>query len=199
MAGAHRSWAPWLPAGLTFLRLLLAPVMLANAMTMRSRMFFLVCLSTAFVSDIYDGVLARRLGVASPRLRRFDSVTDIVFYISALICIWIVHPEIVREFWPAIAALVGLEAIGQSISLLKFHHTAAIHAYSAKLWGIFLFAAICAVLVWDSTGILFQAMLAVGFVAYAEWIAILLLGRGDMVDVSSVLQAWRSRRFETAI
>ena len=179
------------PAALTVIRLLLAPVMLWNAWTMRSGPVFLICLGVGFLSDIFDGVVARRLGVATARLRRFDSVTDVVFYVSGLSCIWIVHPEIVRRYWVSIAVLAGLEVTGQGVSLMRFGRVAAVHAYSAKVWGIFLFAAICGVLGFGVAGWVFDGMLIVGFVAYAEWLGILVLSEEAVVDVGSFFAVWR--------
>ena len=179
------------PVMLTVIRLLAAPVMLGNAWTVRSGPVFLICLSVGFLSDIFDGVLARRLGVASAGLRRFDSVTDVVFYVAALSCIWIVHSEIMRRYWVSIVVLAGLEVVGQGVSLMRFGRVAAVHAYSAKVWGIFLFAAVCGVLGFGVVGWVFIAMLVVGFVAYAEWLGILVLSGEAVVDVGSVFVVWR--------
>ena len=45
---------------------------------------FGVCLILAFLSDVFDGILARRLNVATPGLRRLDSIADSTFYVAAL-------------------------------------------------------------------------------------------------------------------
>ena len=45
---------------------------------------FGLCLIAAFLSDVFDGILARRLGVATPTLRRLDSIADSVFYLAAV-------------------------------------------------------------------------------------------------------------------
>jgi phosphatidylglycerophosphate synthase len=69
-----------LPFALATVRLVLAPVMLLGALFWPNATSFFACLLLGLVSDIFDGVLARRLGVATDRLRRFDSVTDVAFY-----------------------------------------------------------------------------------------------------------------------
>ena len=63
-----------LPFALTLLRLLLGPVALAGALMNVSRWIYLPLLVAGTLSDIFDGILARRLGVATPALRRFDSL-----------------------------------------------------------------------------------------------------------------------------
>jgi hypothetical protein len=91
----------------------------------------------------------------------------------------------------SIGVLVSLEVIGQGVGLMRFGRVAAVHAYSAKVFGIFLFAAVCGVLGLGAAGSVFEGMLVVGFVAYAEWLAILVLSGEAVVDVPSVLTVWR--------
>ena len=63
---------------------MLAPVMLLLAWYYPRPMLFGVCLILAFLSDVFDGILARRLNVATPGLRRLDSIADSTFYVAAL-------------------------------------------------------------------------------------------------------------------
>jgi hypothetical protein len=77
-----------LPFALTTLRLLLSPTALACALTDVPRWIYLPILATATLSDIYDGILARRFGVATPALRRYDSITDVIYYLFILVVAW---------------------------------------------------------------------------------------------------------------
>ena len=58
------------------------------------------------LSDIFDGILARRLGVATQRLRRYDSVTDIVYYLLILAAVWIARRPLIFASWIAIALIL---------------------------------------------------------------------------------------------
>jgi phosphatidylglycerophosphate synthase len=69
--------------GLTVLRLLLAPVLVWLVYAGAPGVVFASVVLVAFVSDYFDGVIARRLGVASAELRHFDSRADLVFYATA--------------------------------------------------------------------------------------------------------------------
>ena len=191
---AVRSQLRYVPVALTTLRLLLSPLVLLNAFTARWRIVFLGCLIIAFVSDIYDGILARRLGVATPSLRRFDSITDIIFYGSAICCVWITHPAVIRAHAVALTVLLVFELAGDTIGLLKFGRWPAVHSYTAKVWGIFLFAALCQLLWNGSIGLTFDLTLIIGVATYCDWIAILLLRRTSAVDVPSSLHAMKWRR-----
>lgn len=45
-------------------------------------------LSAAFLSDVFEGVIARRLGIATPGLRRLDSAADTLFFVAVAIVAW---------------------------------------------------------------------------------------------------------------
>lgn len=66
------------------MRLLLGPIALACALTNVPRWIYLPILVAGTLSDIYDGILARSFGVATPALRRYDSVTDVIYYLFIL-------------------------------------------------------------------------------------------------------------------
>jgi len=74
-----------IPASLTLLRLFLGPLALWLAFTDAPRSVYAVILVAGLLSDYFDGVLARRLGVAREWLRRLDSTVDVIFYIFLLL------------------------------------------------------------------------------------------------------------------
>lgn len=82
---------------LTALRAALAPCMIILAIQKAPGWAFVACLTVAFLSDIYDGVLARRFGVATPALRRFDSITDDIFYLSTTWAAWLIYPNVMFQ------------------------------------------------------------------------------------------------------
>jgi len=61
----------------------LAPVLVWLVYAGATGVVFAGVVLVAFVSDYFDGVIARRLGVASAELRHFDSRADLVFYATA--------------------------------------------------------------------------------------------------------------------
>ena len=77
-----------LPLALTLLRLALAPLMVLLSERPHPLLFGLI-LTAAVLSDIFDGILARRLGVATPSLRRLDSAVDVVFYLAVGFALWL--------------------------------------------------------------------------------------------------------------
>jgi len=103
-------WRVLPPLSLTAGRVALAAVVVAVAHTTRSGPAFVACLVLAALSDNFDGVLARRLGVSSPALRRFDSAADVAFYLAALWAVWVARPEVVADYAWGVGLLLALEA-----------------------------------------------------------------------------------------
>src|SRR5262249_28060159 len=62
------------PLTLTTFRLLLAPTIVIMAHAGVTGPVFAVLMVAAFLSDLFDGILARRLGVVTAALRRYDVV-----------------------------------------------------------------------------------------------------------------------------
>ena len=76
---------------LTLLRLVLAIPFIAIGITRGSGKSAAAVLVLGFTSDVYDGIVARRFGVATAGLRRLDSGVDTVFYLAAAFCLWRLH------------------------------------------------------------------------------------------------------------
>ena len=176
----HR-FALRIPLALTALRAALGPVVVLLALFQPNAVAFAVCLTLAFLSDYFDGVIARRLGVATPSVRRLDSIADTVFYISALLAAWSLHSTILRPYLPALLVLAALEVARYAFDFRKFGKEASYHMWSSKLWGITLVVAFYALLVFGRAGLPVTLAVYVGVAADLEGLAI-----------SSVLPRWRT-------
>jgi CDP-diacylglycerol--glycerol-3-phosphate 3-phosphatidyltransferase len=151
-------------------------------------------LIVAFLSDVFDGILARRLGVATERLRLADSVVDVGFYLCVAGSCLLAYPEVWRQHKTGILLVAALEAGRWIFDLIKFGKIASYHMWSAKLWGILLFLGFGEVFVRGGPGVLFTAAVVVGVVNEIEgFLASLILPRWQH-DVPSVWHAWALRR-----
>ena len=175
------------PLSLTVLRLLLGPVALWLANSGGPRLWFVAILLAATLSDYYDGVLARKFGVATPALRRFDSITDVVFYIFVLIAAWHLCRAQIQAQMKAVLFLIISELGGIALSLLKFGTFPATHSYLAKCYGLCLLAAFAALLAFNAPGWILIALAIVGTLANIEIISILWFSPTPPVDVPSIL------------
>jgi phosphatidylglycerophosphate synthase len=184
----------WLAAlGLTLLRLALAPAALLLLRAGAPGAVFAAILVTGFLSDVFDGVVARRYEVATAMLRRLDSSVDTVFYLAIAYAAYRLHPDPLRALaWP-IAIVLGGEALNYVTAYAVFRREASYHAWTAKVWGILLFWSLL-LLFAGGNAILLPVALTAGIVAQADSLAITLSLPAWQPDVRSVGHALRIRR-----
>lgn len=182
------------PVLLTALRALLAPVVLLLSLYAPWPGAFAACLIVAFLSDIFDGVLARRFGVATADLRRLDSAADTVFYAACLFAAWHLLPATITQRLVPLAVLAALEVTRYAVDFLKFRREASYHMWSSKLWGVALFVGFFSVLVLGSSGVAVSCAIYVGIVADLEGLAISIVLTRWKADVPSLVHALRERR-----
>jgi len=183
----------FLPASLTALRAALAPTLLVITYAGASHFAFGLCLAVAFLSDVFDGILARRLNVATARLRRLDSATDTLFYLVALGCVWHLHREALQSRAGALLALAALEAVRYAFDWIKFRREASYHMWSSKLWGMALFVAFFSLLALGSDNAAIGLAVYIGICADLEGLAISLVLERWQTDVPTLIHALARR------
>ncbi len=128
------------PYLLIVFRFLLAPIILALGFIKpeyaNQTIAWLVFLGQT--SDLFDGIIARKYGVATKTLRRLDSAVDTIFWLAIFIAAYLVFPSIYTENAFLWIAIIALELICYLTSILKFKKEPSTHAWSAKLFGVFL-------------------------------------------------------------
>ena len=182
------------PEHLTTFRLLLGPVLLASSFFGEHPRFFLFALVAGLLSDIFDGILARRLGVATDALRAYDSRVDLIFWLCVLATTWVVRPTEVAEHAGPIAAVVGAEGASHATSLLRFGRMASAHALLSKAYAVSLFTGLAALLCFGLTGGWLATAVNLGIAANIDCVLILLLLPSWQRDIPSCWHAWRLRR-----
>ena len=179
-----------LSLAITLLRLALAPALVLLAQSDAPGLVLALALVAGFVSDVLDGVVARRAGAVTPLLRRLDSVVDTVFYLGVAYATWHRHPAELRALALPILVVMGAEALNYAVAYARFRREASYHARSARLWGLLLFLALFLLLA-TGRATLLPVALAAGMVAQVETLAITLLLPQWRHDVPSV---WNARR-----
>jgi len=179
------------PFALTTLRLLLGPLALALALGNAPRWIFLPLLVTGTLSDIFDGILARRFGVATPALRRYDSITDVTYYLFILGALWRLSHDVVTDNLWAVVVILATEAGSILVCAVKFGKYPATHSWLAKFYGLCLLAGLIALLAFDAGNWAVIALASVAAVTNAEIILLHLLAKTPPVDVPSIFHWWR--------
>jgi CDP-diacylglycerol--glycerol-3-phosphate 3-phosphatidyltransferase len=182
------------PLAITSIRVILAPLLLVWAWNGRAGIPFVICLFVGAGTDFLDGILARRLGVATPTVRRLDGAADVIFYLAAFVSVWLVYPDVVRAHWPGLSLVAGMELLRVTVDYVKFRREASYHMYSAKLWNLTLFAALAGLMGFGISGWLFQLPIVVGILTNLEALAASLLLPTWTHDVPTVYHAYRLRQ-----
>ncbi|RYD55564.1 MAG: CDP-alcohol phosphatidyltransferase [Sphingobacteriales bacterium] len=154
----------------------------------------IIIIAAGLISDIFDGIIARKYHVSTEKLRRLDSSIDQVFWISVIGALYIHCPAFFQAHKTSIFVLMGAEAATYLVSYARFGKEIATHAISSKLWTLSLFATIIQIAATCQSGILFQVCFYVGMLTRLENIAILLLLKEWTNDVPSAYHAFQLRR-----
>ncbi|SDG55265.1 CDP-alcohol phosphatidyltransferase family protein [Epilithonimonas hungarica] len=184
-----------LPYILIATRFLIAPIifLLAYFEIENSRNLILTLMYFGLFTDIFDGIIARKVGVSSEKLRRLDSQTDLVFWLSIGFATYFLNPEIVQEHWKSIALIFIMEALCYIISLWKFGKETCTHAWLAKLWGLSLLIAFTSLIGFSEAGWAFYLSVVLGFISHLDVILIILILPKWQFDVPSSYHAWKIR------
>jgi phosphatidylglycerophosphate synthase len=130
-----------IPSILVGLRLAIAPLLLFDAIDLEVSKWFLVGYVIAVLSDIFDGIIARRLGVSTTRLRQADSWADICLYLCVAASAWLIYPQIIVDFQIPLLLAIFAQLCLFAVSLIKFQKFPSFHTYTAKAWGLGLLIA----------------------------------------------------------
>ena len=190
----HQRWKPELPALLVSFRAALGPGMIALALLRGPSMMLGIAIVLALLSDIFDGVLARRWGVDTERLRRWDTRADIFFYLCVLIVVLLLFPTAIYRRWLLLAAVITAELIQHVFAAVKYGRHASYHSILAKIWGLLLAAAAIALLGFDVDNWLLDLALGWGILCNLQGLIMTLVLPGWHRDVPSIFHALRLRR-----
>jgi CDP-diacylglycerol--glycerol-3-phosphate 3-phosphatidyltransferase len=185
-----------LPLLLIAFRFLLAPVMLylGYFYKITYRPLIVVLLIAGLLSDIFDGIIARKQNTSTPTLRRLDSQTDMIFWLSAGFTAWFIWPDVIRANQQVIYILLGMEVLCYLVSFLRFGKETCSHAYLSKFWGITLLAAFIDLILNGHAGFLFYFCLIAGIISHLDRIFITLILPNWQHDVPSAYHAWLIRK-----
>jgi len=180
-----------LPNMVSALRILLAPLLFLLAL-LQLPWWFLGVLMLSGLTDMLDGILARRLRLTSPLGARLDSWGDFTNYFTMAVCAWILWPEVTREVLVYYSMILFSFLLPAWAGLVKFGRFTGYHTWAVKVAVLVTFGAYLALY----SGIARWPFALAGWlsaIAGIEEILITLLLRRERTDVRSALVAWRLR------
>lgn len=146
------------------------------------------------LTDIFDGIIARKLGISSERLRRLDSTIDQVFHLCIVISTIIKYPIFYTQNWKILTILGISELLIYVISFVKFKKEVATHSLGAKLWSLIIFATLVEIISTGNSNILLKICVIIGIITRIEIMAILFILPKWTNDVPSVFHAIKIKK-----
>ena len=110
-----------IPQSLILLRFFLAPIILLLAFYW-SRSASLIIVSLMYIgliTDILDGIIARKQNNSTEKLRRLDSQVDMFFWVSIGLSSYLLYPEIISNQLCYVIMVLIMEALCYVISFIK--------------------------------------------------------------------------------
>jgi len=180
-----------IPLGLIFSRLLIGFVILVYSYFQPTSFQFIITslIVIGLLTDIFDGIIARKLNVSTRKLRRMDSSVDQMFWICCLIGAWMICPEFFKTNSLKLLIILIVEALTYVVSFLRFRKEVATHAIMSKVWTLTIMAAIIQVVLSCNSSVLFELCFYVGIISRLEIIAILFILKEWTNDVPSIYHA----------
>ncbi len=183
-----------IPFSLTTTRLLIAPAIVILAAMNAPRLIFVLLIAISFLTDWLDGVVARRLGIATVFLRRYDIVADLSFYFAVLAAACLLEFDTVWLYKEQFILLLLLEISCQIFHFFRFRAFTATHSYLCKFWTIFLASAAIGILGFSMGSPFLQLMFWAGYLAYADVLLIILFAEKVPIDVISAYHVRRAAK-----
>ena len=181
-----------LPNAVSFIRILMSPVLLYLAVQLQPEWVLIVLIFTVF-TVVLDGFLARILNQITEMGSRLASWGDFIIYSTMAVCAWILWPEILLEDKDYFFIILFSFTAPALIGLIKFRTTTSYHTWAVKLavavtviGYILLFGGY---LDWP-----FRVAALLSLYAGLEEIAITLIMRQEHVDIRTLRQAMKYNR-----
>jgi len=167
----------------------IAIIALSLVQSLHFRNIIIVLMIVGLLSDIFDGIIARRLNVSNPTLRRLDSGVDQFFWLCIVAGCYITCPQFFKDNMLKICILIAMEAGCYAISYIRFGKEVATHAISSKFWTLILLATMVQVTATCSSVILFNICFYLGIATRMEIIGMLLIIKQWTNDIPTIYHA----------
>ena len=149
----------------------------------------ILLITIGLLTDIFDGIIARRLNISSSKLRRLDSIVDQVFWIFIVAAAYILYPSFFKNNLVQIIVLFAFEILTYVISLIRFGKEVATHAILSKIWTLSIFATLIQIIATGNATYLFQVCFYLGIITRLEIILILFVIKHWVNDVPTLYHA----------
>lgn len=181
-----------IPHLLILLRFLFAPLILLLAIYLgdQARITIVILIILGLLSDIFDGIIARKQNISSVKLRRLDSQVDLIFWLSVGISCYILNPDITKDHTVGIIVVIAMEVVCYMTSFIRFGKETCTHAFLSKIWGLLLFSTFISIIGFGYGGNIIEIAIIWGVFSQLDVIVIILLLPKWQNDIPSSYHAY---------
>lgn len=126
---------------------------------------FIVAYITTGITDVLDGLIARKFGYESSLGAKLDSISDLIFYIILLVVFIKLFSSILGiAHIAALMVIILVRLINIVLTKLKYKKVVFVHTYANKTAGIVIFI-VPVIFLFTHNNMIIWAILAVVFAA----------------------------------
>ncbi len=163
-----------IPNVLSFYRLAAFPLILWFIVRDKELLFF-IFLVISFVTDIADGIIARRFGLETKFGAKLDSLADDLTYLLAIAGIFTFKYQEIYPYILSFSVFIGFLFLTIIVSLIKFRRVPSFHLYTTKAGGYIQGAFVIALFTIGFIPVYYYFMIFWGILSAVEHIAIQLI------------------------
>lgn len=141
------------------------------------------------LSDIFDGIIARKLNISTKELRLIDSVVDRIFWLLVILTCYILHPKYIIEVFGSLIFVFILELLVYLVSLYRFKKIPSPHNLLSKLWGLLIAISFVEIIA-SGESTIFTIMIIVGIISRIDSLLIYLILKKWDHDIPSAYHAY---------
>jgi phosphatidylglycerophosphate synthase len=178
---------PWLLIGFRFL---CGPIICLLVMQgYQWTGLYVALLWAGLISDIFDGIVARQVGVSSRWLRIADSKVDVFFWVTSVVGLYLYTDGLFESSKWFLLAFAIQEPMPDLILYTRFRKQGCAHNWASKHFGLWLLASFTTVFLTGGPFWLFNLTLFFGLVSQWDRIIISLLLPAAECDIPSFWHA----------
>jgi CDP-diacylglycerol--glycerol-3-phosphate 3-phosphatidyltransferase len=140
------------------------------------------------LTDVFDGIIARKLHISTDDFRVLDTVFDLLFYLSILLFSISINHTAFSDNKILILAILSLESLMYLLCLIRFRKLPSPHAILSKFWGIYIIIEFT-LLINHVPGNHFSIALIIGVFVHLDRLFIFILLRNWEHDIPSSYHA----------
>ena len=141
----------------------------------RQEQLFAIFLTINLITDVLDGLIARRFNMQTELGARLDSIADFGTYIAAIAGVFFFKAS---DFYPhsvSFFIFIFLLCCAHILSLIKFRRLPSLHLYSWKIGGYIQGAFFIVLFLFGFYPVFYYIMIIWGILAFSEHIIIQLI------------------------